>query len=409
MPRLLLLALGLLAATPVALAQGSLDCQRAHGEGLDPEGMSLAEALGAAERGDLDGLHLLRTLAHAEYLRDPAHLPALKRIVDAYWCNQGVVESAMLAIEAAGEPDAYFLDCIGDWARREEHAIAAAFVLTVRPEPSYLDEIRAVVDEAPDYGPRDSPLFTMARNYEAIHRPPGPYGDGDIRRAAFATMGFVDADWFFDIDGHLQPFEWYPPPPIGASARRALYAMARAYPSRVPEALDLAADSLALVLSERRDHGGGTFPTPAQIAEMVAVARQVADAVAFPSTAPPVPPADAGARVEPRLVCVEDAAPGLAPAYDYAARFAFDTPGPPVRVPYGVGNAVSGGSGGYRGQPEVFYTAEAASAWGGRALEFRVGFAAGEAVSWTLLGRTVTASAWSPRCGQPPPPPTCDG
>ncbi|HEX8387113.1 MAG TPA: hypothetical protein VF576_13065, partial [Rubricoccaceae bacterium] len=123
---------------------------------------------------------------------------------------------------------------------------------------------------------------------------------------------------------------------------------------------------------------------------------------ALPLLVPPldqVPPAVTSALVTPS-VCLD----GLPGRDAFAAVLSYTSAEPgPVRVLYGWRNRLVGP---WRGSavevplpPEVFFPGGPSDPAPGR--QTRVALRPGEAVTWTLLGRTVTASAATARCPHP--------
>ena len=171
------LALALLSLTPSAQAQAfdylspkpfdpswepvpdpTLDCSLLPERGPNPYDLGLAAALAAAERRDLTLGGLGTTLLWAEREADPAHVPALKRLVEEYRCFDGDAHLALNAIEAAGEPSDYFLGLVRDWRRDDTLAGSAMEVLGVRRDSSAAETIRAVALEAPPFANRGTLL-----------------------------------------------------------------------------------------------------------------------------------------------------------------------------------------------------------------------------------------------------------
>ena len=359
------------------------------GQGPDFTTMSLSEGLQAASRRELDTYTLATVLGEAGRSRDPAHIPMLKEIVDVY-SSDYITEVAMLAIEAAGEPADYFLDYVRDWEKDGFSAIAAANVLAVRPGTQLLDEIREILRDAPYRAPDNASIGNALSNSWKYGSVGGPYSAEYIQRLAVGALfpfmygRYIDGRFYA---GEADAFE--------ALLQRDLYIAARLYPSQVEAALVVAEDSLRVIFSK-----DGSPPDPVVFPQMLAIARERGARTVFPATAPPVPAAEPEADIRATLVCVEPS--DALTLEDYVATFGYtSTLGRSVYIPYGSTNTVSGGTEDYRGQPEVFPTPEEAIALMGYETQFRIAFDSTETVTWTLPGGSATASAASPRCGEP--------
>ena len=380
--------------------------------GPDPYVLPLPQALARVEARDYSTGGISAVLARAERRPDPAYLPALKRIVEEHRCGENLVEIALLAIEAAGEPAEYFFALARDWRRDDLLAGRALNALGVRGDSAHYAALYGIAAEAPNRARFGSSMRTAFFAYLAGIDVWGRYArmpiEERIATAAWSSLGPLGAVIVGDTLSQLNTAR---NPSVTSVDRRMLRQLGRTHPTATAAALVAYQDTARARLAARG--------VPARfVPRFVALVEQFGRETAFPADTPPPPTVEQAAVT--LSVCV---APLDWPSLGYppsaerpslAAEFRYVSAEPgPVRVAYGPGNRLEARPGAaWALPPEVLLPAGARDLSGRSYLHsFRVGFDAGEAVTWTLLGETVTASQWSPRCDAPPPLPelTCDG
>ena len=366
----------------------------------DPRELGLAAALAAAERRGLSPNGLGDALAWAERASDPAHIPVLKRIVEGYRCADFHVGIAFLAIEAAGEPSEYFLDYALDWAYDDKVAAWAMNALAARGDTTVYEALRASVLQAPRLGPRGRSLHEAFNGLFVVGVEwPSVYAERPLRQrlriSGEMSVRALTAVVYEGPDGPALSVMTTSGNTVGSRMRRDARRLARAYPSVMGAVLRAYQDTARVRLAAR---GVAPEHVPLFLDEV----RLQGPELFFPETGPPSPPAVTQAAVRP-TVCVDGDARGPRYPSGMALELSYETEeAGAVRVPYGPLNRLDGPweAGPFApAPPEVFDPGLPAH---DRA--FRVPLAPGETVSWTLLGRSVTADAYTERCDGTPPP-----
>lgn len=383
----------------------TLDCRALTYTGLNPRQIGLPAALAAAEQRRLSLDNLGYTLTWADREPDPAYIPALKRLVEQYRCFSGDAGLAMNAIEAAGEPSAYFLAYAQNWRRDDRIASSAFNALGIRGDSTVWDALSAVVAEAPSFARFGFRMQDAFRDYHGGVLTWSEFERWPVRRQidegaytvvharGYVVVPGVAGDSLALVENERDSF-------LNVIPRRILRRMAQAYPSAVAAAITAYEDTLRTTYLAAR--------TPEHRALYLAVAAPLAREAAFPSNGPPLPPEVRDPVLAPS-VCVEGPAGGPAFGPDGLTAVFSYTSGErdAVRVPYDRGNELTGSASGVEGAapPEVFFPDDERDAPG---RPFRVAFRPGEDVTWTLLGQTATATETTPRCGAPAAP-LCNG
>ena len=382
----------------------TLDCSAFPRSGPDPRELGLPAALAAAERKELTLGGFGTTLAWAEREPDPAYIPVLKRIVERFRCADYDVNMAFLAIEAAGEPSAYFVEYAQGWERDDRLAGWAMNVLAVRGDSSVYLPLRQVALDAPNRGR----FGRVLQNYFSFYlggiilwdRLQSATVSDQLRYALVAAQKPLGSWVVRGTQGDsLSQVENLRNRYISAIPRRVLRRMGEVYPTATARALVAYEDSARAELAERG-------VAPEHVLLYMELVRRHSREFAFPSTRA-TPPVVGSAALSPSVCATVSGRRlvlGALPEGSPVARFSYRSDeAEAVRVPYGAGNSLVGpwdSSDPFAPvPPEVFDPGLPAH---DRA--FRVPLAPGEAVSWTLLGRTVTADAYTARCDGAPAP-----
>lgn len=396
------------------------NCELTPLDGPRPYLIGLPAALEAAGRRELTYYGLVTTFLWAEREADPAHAPALRRLVEDYRCFDFTANLVLLALEASGEPSEYFVRYAQDWRRDDRLADWAMNALSVRADPAVAPALRGVALEAPNRGPYGRNLQQSFGTYlgglstwERFHRFPV---DAQLLYVVWNAA-------FASVAGHM-PTEDYPDPYLFQSApgnsspnvipRRALRLLSESHPSAMEDAMSVAADSARSILTwrgvppeERARHAENIRRYPRELAfggERVPT---------FPGLTVTSASTESQKRGVAPSVCVEapeqvsSPIPRFIPPYPEGTLLAVYsyTSGLPenARVPYGPDNSLDAPVVKRLPfeplPPEVFFP-DGSRTYSGllRPRSFRVAFRPGESVSWTLLGQTVTATAETPRC-----------
>ena len=372
----------------------TMDCSLLPESGPDPYLIGMPAALAAAERRELALGGFGTTLNRADREPDSAYIPALKRIADQYRCANYHIKVALVAIEAAGEPRAYFLDLVRNWRYNDHLAAAAMDALAVREDSAAYAPLRDVILTVPQKGRFGVDLTSEFNTYVQGLRSWAWYRNLPIPQqidvgasviTSEATQGPVVRGVRGDSVGEL---ENYNGSSLHAIPRRLLRQLAQVYPSAVEASLRAYADTAQVKLLARG-------VTASQIPLYLRIIERNGRETAFPSNGPPLPPAVTSAAARP-AVCIEASPTGTKP-FRLTAVFSYSSAeSVPVRVLYGPGNTLTAPPGAL--SPEVFFPDAVPNAPG---RTFRVPLAAGGTAAWTLLGQTVTATSTTRRCGAP--------
>ena len=344
-------------------------------------------------------------LANAALLGDVGLRTMLREIVDnrAYGENEDwwAAEAALLPLAWLGEEPEYFIDLAQVLTQpygvdERGFGVRAATMVALRPDSAYLAPLRRIAESESD-GPAP---FTKGDGLDALQ-------NALEDQATFDALPTLRAQTRFAL---LRAQPW-----ARACTR---------YPHRVGKVCDMLYAGNVVGLSFLRDLATAhpdsmrvylpavvneIYAGPSE-AEALSAALMVQQA-SLPFEAVPRPPELPAADVRALLECVEEVDGGTFRAY-----FGYDNRhGTPVTVPRGAANAVTPSA--LEGsQPEAFAVPRALGQPVGRTAPFpafawRTAFAEGESVTWSLPGGSATASAASPRCGEPPVAsvPQCDG
>jgi len=358
------------------------------------QGLDLVRACGLGHR-DAEVL-----VFRAGLSRDPAVIPALKGVVDAYrTTNSQLTRAALASLLVLGEPASYFLNVASRAAQPVSYddrltAEDAARVLAATLDSTVQAELQQIG------GGAGVELVAEIGEFDRLRRlllelPIIPSRAGTIRGR------LDDLVWVLESELLTLPYRQLPDSQLVAFpsdgdteyrpetlwGRRALQSLAASDPDSVR--IYLGFDYPALdTLRER--HGE----------EAVTGAKAYLREVAFPFEAFPPPPLTPGADVRPVLECVAEEADGSLTAF-----FGFENrTGLPAAIPFGTDNRVTPAA--YdRRQPEAFDMPNVVPGRPGRTpfypgFAWRVAFQPGQQVVWKLGPRTATASASSARCPQ---------
>ena len=397
-------------------------------EGRDPAGLPLDAALDALlayeldVNGNEDVMGRAKLGAHPDRAR-PEIVARLKAVVDAYVCDVPTIADAFDALRLYGEPDDYFIDYVRDAApgQRISIAQAALHTLVIRITPELYRQLGPIVAAVEPWGAIY--LDREAHAYRLVERGLGPdIGLHDEFSAFLPRSQRVAAraeETLSDIASSFLTMSVY-----DAAADTMLYTesymgssqawdhvvmlrgMARAYPAEVAAAWEHVRGHLtsgrefihALIYGDPARTGTHDLTAAEVRGVLPSLERMIERAV--PEMTEELP-AVGDAAIRPLAPCVREETGGL------TAWFAYEYDGPAVRVLRGPQNGLRVGDRPINGeQPEGF-------ARPGLDFEqrWRVRLDNGDPLTWALMGQTVTASRWSPRCDAPPPPaqPTCDG
>ena len=371
--------------------------------GPDTTMLSNAEALDLILEAEIPYVVALPLLHRVARSGDTTLGQALKDIAAMYSLDLGTISyNALYALEALGEPDAYFLANAQNHNANVDLASYSISVLAQDPDSTTWALIEPLWAAS-----GDGWVQSAVNRYESMLS----LVDSDNRivdvdslidehlLGISSVIPFESERWAYELG--LNALSEYDErvglSPSDVYSRRQLARLAAQYPTLVHEAM-------ARIPSwEFFQRDIFTNHPPDLLAEQIALLGVYADSIVFEVDVPTLPPVDNGADVTPIVECIVEEGSGSLIAY-----FGYDNRhGEPVTIPYGATSVITPSAYDQQ-QPEVYYMPQLVDGQPGRTplyceedfndWAFAVRFDSTETVSWTLGDRTVTASSSWQRC-----------
>ena len=371
--------------------------------GPDTTLLSNAEALDLILEAEIPYVVALPLLHRVARSDDATLASALKDIAAMYSIDLGTISyNALYALEALGEPDAYFLTNAQNHDANVKLPRYSIHILAQDPDSTMWAQIEPLWAAS-----GDGWVQGAVNTYRSMLRRVGRRSrvvdvDSLIDKhlsGITSVIPFESERWAYELGLNANSEYNYQVglSPSDVYSRRQLARLAAQYPTLVHEAI-------ARIPSWEffQDEIFAEHP-PDLLAEQITLLEVYADSIVFEVDVPTLPPQDAGADVAPIVECVVEEGSGSLVAY-----FGYDNRhGEAVTIPYGETSVITPPAYDQQ-QPEVYYMPELVEGQPGRTpfygeedfhdWAFAVRFDSTETVTWTLGDRTVTVSSSWQRC-----------